>query len=63
MQAFSKSTQEEAEKARAEYARQMANLQAQLNKASSASTAERGDLMCRIRELESRGSGGGCLVM
>lgn len=63
MQAFSKSTRDEAEKARAEYVRQMTNLQAQLDKASSASASERDDLIRRIRELESRPSGGGCYVM
>ena len=63
MQAFSKSTQEEAERARAEYASQMANLQGQLDKAASASATERDDLTRRIHELESRPSGGGCYVM
>jgi hypothetical protein len=63
MEAYSKSTREEAERARAEYVMQMANLQAQLDKASSASASERDDLVRRIRELESRPSGGGCYVM
>ena len=60
--AFSKSA-EEAGKASAEHVRQMANLQDQFNKASSDSAAERADLMRRIHNLESRDSGGGCLVM
>jgi len=63
MQEYSKSTREEAERARAEYIQQMANLQAQLEKATSASASERDDLIRRISELESRGSGGGCYVM
>jgi len=63
MQEYSESTREEAERARAEYIQQMANLQAQLDKASSASAAEKDDLIRRISELERRPSGGGCYVM
>lgn len=63
MEEYSKSTREEAERARAEYIQQMANLQVQLEKATSASASERDDLVRRIRELESRSSGGGCYVM
>lgn len=63
MQEYSKYTREEAERARAEYAQQMANLQTQLEKATSASANERDDLMRRISELESRRSGGSCLGM
>jgi len=63
MQAFSKSTEEQAERARAEYTHQVASLQAQLDKASSASATERDEMTRRIHELESRPSGGGCYVM
>jgi predicted RNase H-like nuclease (RuvC/YqgF family) len=63
LEEYSRSTREEAEKARAEHAQQMANLQAHLEKATSASASERDDLKRRISELESRPSGGGCYVM
>lgn len=61
MQAFLEATLEEAERARVEYMKQMANLQAQLNETSWTSASERDDLIRRIRELERRPRG--CYVM
>jgi flagellar biosynthesis GTPase FlhF len=59
MQELSESTRLENEKANAEYNRQLAELRGQLAQTSSASVAERADLVRQIEELRGRAHGGG----
>jgi len=59
MQELSQLACEEAERASAEYRRQMSALQTQLETTSSTSAAERAELIRRIDELQNRGSHGG----
>ena len=59
MQELSESAREESERVNADYRRQMSALQAHLDKASSASAAERAELIRRIDELQNRAPHGG----